>query len=156
MVTDDKKREFALRLLEARGDAHAAALRCEPYDVPTRLYLLTECPGDPLVRAEMDRIVAEQGQAAFLPDKDELAAAIFERARKAKSDDDAFKGFKLYADVRGYIEKPGTTIDNRTLVDNRSVVVVKDFGSDDEWEAKLKAQQTRLIEQAAEPVDQAA
>ena len=156
MISDDLKREFALRLLEARGDAHAAALRVEPHDVATRLFLLTECPTDPIVLNEMDRLIAERGHAAFLPDKHALAAAIFERANKSKSADDAFKGFKLYADVMGYIEKPGTTINNNSVTDNRSVVVVRDFGSDDDWERKLVAQQTRLIEDASEPVADAA
>jgi len=156
MVRDDKKREFALRLLEARGDAHAAALRCEPFDVPSRLWLLNEGPGDPVVLAEYDRIVAERGHASFLPDKHALAAAIFDAGQKARDTDDKIKAFKLYADVMGYIEKPGTVVNNNNLVDNRSVVVVRDFGTDDDWERKLKSQQAKLIEDASEPVANAA
>lgn len=156
LIPLDIKRAFALRMLECRGDALAAAQRVSPHDIPMRLTLLNDGPGDPDVIAEMDRIVAERGHASFLPDKNALAAAIFEAAGKCKADDDKLKAYKLYADVMGYIEKPGTVVNNNNLVDNRSVVVVKDFGSDDDWERKLQAQQRRLIEDASEPVAAAA
>ncbi|WP_292414149.1 hypothetical protein [Methylophaga sp.] len=60
------------------------------------------------------------------------------------SPEDYAKLGKLYADVRGFIEKPQTTINNNNNVTNNRVMVVRENGSDEDWEAKLRKQQDNL------------
>lgn len=62
----------------------------------------TKCPE---VLAYKEALIAEKGSDALLPTKEELARAVYERAQRALEDKDAATLFKLYADIRGFIEK---------------------------------------------------
>lgn len=149
MLSDDQKREFALRYLEYRRDAAKAAARLFPHDIASRMWALTELPFDPFVVQECERLLAEHGYERFLPDKFEVASMLYNTAEQAKSPDDKVKAAKAYAEIMGFIDKSGAVnVDARTLVDNRSVIVVRDFGTDDDWERKAVEQQRRLIDDA--------
>jgi len=146
-----KKFEYAISLLRHPEDPFKAALSVWPNDTATALSASKDLPNDPDVKTMCDELVMENGQAAFLPTKEDLARAVWQRANKTLDPEVAFKGYKLYADIRGFIDKAGTTINNNTLVDNRSVMVYKDHGTDEEWAAKALAQQSKLIEDGAKP-----
>lgn len=148
MFSDEQKREFALRYLEYRRDASKAASRLFPFDVAARMAAL-DLVYDPAVIEETERLLEAHGYDYFLPSKFEVAAELYDTALKARCTDDKVKALRTYADVMGMIEKPGTVIDARTQIDNRSVLVVRDFGTEADWEAKAIAQQQNLIADAS-------
>lgn len=147
------KYDYAIALLKTPDDPFKAALAVFPYDTAKALAVSKEWPRDEEIIGLCDKLIQDEGEGAFLPTKEDLARAVFKRAERSLEDADAFKGYKLYADIMGHVEKPGTTVNNNTLVDNRRVMVVTDHGTDDEWEAKVLAQQTKLIEDGARPIN---
>lgn len=101
-------------------------------------------PADPLVLEEMARLRDEKGESSFLPSKAELAREVLEQARTFKnSPEDYERLMKLYCNMMGHIEKPGTqvNVDART----QSVMIVRSHGSDEEWEKRAVAQQQNLV-----------
>lgn len=84
-----------------------------------------------------------------VPEKNELVATIMRDATLGNgwSPDEKIKGWRLVAEMLGYIEKGGTTINNQlnqTRVDR--VMLVQDYGTNDDWEAAAAEQQRKLIE----------
>ena len=77
--------------------------------------------------------------------KEELAAKILKATDNHFVFEDKLKGYKLYADILGYIDRGGAVVNNN-IIDNRRVMVVKDHGTPEEWERKVTAQQRRLID----------
>jgi len=55
---------------------------------------------------------------------------------------------QIIAAVTAKVPLAEVTVTNNTLVDQRRVMVVKDHGTDAEWEAKLRTQQRALTEAA--------
>ena len=78
------------------------------------------------------------------PDKDEFCKEVLAYARTEEDAKAKLEAFKLYANMKGFIEKPGVTVNNNTLTVNK-VMKVSVASSDDEWERKVAAQQDRLI-----------
>ena len=153
MFTDDQKREFALRYLEYRRDANKAAARVFPYDIAARCAATLDLPFDPLVNEEIDELLAKFGYEHFLPGKHELASRILDVADAATDADDKTKALKLYADVMGFVEKPGTVVNNNLTNTVNRVMVLRDHGTADEWEARLVEQQKRLAHVSAAPIE---
>ena len=60
-------------------------------------------------------------------------------------DDEYVKAVRLTAEMLGHMPRPGDINVSQTTV-NSKVLVVRDQGPN--WEEKLKAQQTKLIEHA--------
>src|SRR5690606_38718084 len=89
---------------------------------------------------------------AFLPTKAELAREVWRIGTNPRTSvDERLKALRLYADVRGYIEKyqAGTVINNtNNVLSQNRVMLVKDFGTDEEWELAVEEQQRKLIESA--------
>lgn len=146
MSTDEteQKQAYALALLKCPDDPYKAALTVVGGDLARALVMSRDWPQDPEVTEHQAVVLADKGEDAFLPSKAEVVRAIWKKAEGCRDPDTAFKGYKLVADIMGYVEKPGTTVNNNTLVDNRKVMIVKDHGTDEEWEAKLLAQQAAL------------
>jgi hypothetical protein len=149
-MTDDRidseecKTAFAIELLKNPADAFKAALQVFPDDTGLALRAAHTWPKDPFVLAEQVRITEDEGEAAFLPSKAELCRDIWARMKKDYiSSEDYVKLAKLYAEVRSFIEKPNTNV-NVAVVTNK-VMVVKDLGSNDEWEMKAERQQRELL-----------
>jgi hypothetical protein len=100
---------------------------------------------DPIVVAEKEQLVKNNGAKHFLPSKEDYSRELLGHAREAKDYDTKHKFYKLYGESQGLIEKPTTNITaNVQNIANR-VMVVKQVGNDNDWEAKLKAQQEKLI-----------
>ncbi len=92
---------------------------------------------------------------AFLPGKGDLARDIWQRMQGTTlpngvtippTPEEYAKLAKLYADVRGFIEKPQTNVNVTTNV-NR-VVEMPVFANESEWEAEAARQQRELLENA--------
>lgn len=135
------------------NDPFKAALVIIPNDTGKALRISTEWPQDEYVLELRAEIVASEGADAFLPSKDELAQQVYLDTLTARVFEDKLKGYRLYAEIRGFIEKPSTTINNNnnTLVDNRRVMIVKDHGSNADWERKLASNQKALGDGTGKP-----
>jgi hypothetical protein len=102
---------------------------------------------DPFVLSEKIRLCEEHGVKAFLPTKEDQAGALWKMANdKSVEPEDRLKAHRLYAELMGHIEKPSTQV---TQVVNQGVMIVKDHGSNDDWETRAIAQQKGLILDAA-------
>lgn len=148
MADDDtnEKQLFALAWLTYPEDPYKAALEVVGDDLARGLVMSREWPQDPEVNEYKTRAVKEKGENALVPSKAGVVRAMWRVAKECELSDPetALKGFKMVADTMGYIEKPGTTVNNNTLVDQRKVMIVTDHGTDDQWEAKLLKQQAEL------------
>ena len=115
------------------------------------LWMLANYKTDPEVIDERERILTERPelQLESLPTKVDAAALAWDMAFRGPLED-RLKALRLYADIRGYIEKPAATNVNTTVV-NR-VMKYKDHGNDEDWEAKARKQQAELIKDASGPV----
>lgn len=153
MSDEALKQAYAEAYLKTPDDPYAAAVAVFAGDTARALIVSREWPHDADVIAHMDTLKETLGDDAFLPDKATTARAIYALAESTRVDPkDRLAAYKLYAELRDFIPKPGTTVNNNTLVDNRKVMVVTDHGTDAEWEAKARAQQAKLIEDAARPI----
>ena len=137
------KTYFAEFLLDTPDDPFKAALKVFPENINRALRVAKEWYRDPFVLSEIKRIKTKGTDLETLPTEADLAREIWDRAKLADSDDDAVKLFKLYAEVRGFINKPkdGAKIN---LNVNPNVMVVKDKGDDSDWEARLRRQQRKM------------
>lgn len=141
---------FAVALARDPSKALQAASYVFPEDRSEALRVAVEWVNDPYVLAKLSEFEAENGG---MPSKEKIGLRILAIADNEKiKPEDRLKALKLYADVFGFIDKPGTSITNNTLTVNR-VMAIKDHGSDDDWEAKIASQQARLIDVATVVTD---
>lgn len=133
--------------LTLRNEPFAAALVLFPDDTGRALRVANEWPQDEQVKTLRQSFIdaEDDGETAFLPTKAEAARLAWNIARDAdKMTEDRLKAIKLYSEIRGFIERPQVAVTNTVNQVNR-VLIVKDHGSDDEWETQLRKQQKRLI-----------
>jgi hypothetical protein len=138
------KDAFAAALLRSPDDPFTAALAVFGTDTRTALYVSQEWVRDLYVLQKQAELLEQFGEDEFLPSKATLARDVFNFARSTKDGKEKIAAYKLYAEVRGMIEKQ-TAIANVTVNNNR-VMVVKDHGTDDDWETAARIQQAKLIE----------
>jgi hypothetical protein len=144
------KKKFAYDLLKDPGDPFKVAFACidnpnDPKSVGKALRMSQLWVRDPLVIAEKERLLTENGAKHFLPSKEEYSREVLDVARSAKDFDSKHKFYKLYAESQGFVEKPTTNITtNLQNIQNR-VMVIREKGNDNDWEQNLLAQQDKLI-----------
>jgi len=150
----EEKAAYAALLLKER-DPFKAALALFPNNTNRALWVANHWPNDAEVKAEQARLTEEAGDMAFLPGKADLARDIWQRMQGTTlpngvtippTPEEYAKLAKLYADVRGFIEKPQTNVNVTTNV-NR-VVEMPVFANESEWEAEAARQQRELLENA--------
>lgn len=142
--TPENKLQFAEAFLRHPDNAFTAAKSVFPRNMAYALYISQNWQYDEDVLSVQKELLKTHGEAKYLPSKVEVAREIHTLAGDAKEPEIKLKALQLYCNVRGFIEKPGTVINN-TAVCNK-IMVVKDHGSDDDWESKLQNQQQALIE----------
>jgi hypothetical protein len=137
------KTAFAEALLRYPNDPGKAAFEAIP-DVGTAVQAARNWVNDSFVRAEKIRLLEQSGLKAFLPTKEAQASDIYTIAKDVSVDFDVrLRAHRLYAEVMGHIEKPDTSVKVNVL--NQSVMVVKDLGSNEDWERKAEMNQRKLI-----------
>lgn len=148
MDQETLKRDFAANLLRYPDDSFKAAFATTP-EPGMALQMGRDWPNDAFVKAEMNRLLSSgDGAKSFLPTKELQARDIYAIANNARTaDEDRLKAHRLYAEIMGFIEKP--TQGNTTNILNQGVMIVKDQGSDDEWQEKATKQQRTLIGHAS-------
>ena len=144
-LTDQEKR-FARELLKNPDDTFRAALVAfnnNPLDALNN-HLAWAQRLD--IREYQEKMLSKHAADFGMPSREGLARDLYRLAMDDKiAPDTRLKFFRLYAETRGFIEKPGTTVNNNTMNVSNRVMVVKDHGATQSWEDNLKAQQQRLL-----------
>lgn len=143
MNEEKYKRQFA-NLLTQLGDPFKAAFKIFPDDSSYAIQIANEWPKD---RTVID--ILNDGEIALpdekLPTRNDLKLEIWNRMRS--SDDDNFvKMGKLYAEVSGFVEKPGAQVNVQNV--SNKVMVIKEKESDEQWAKGVIEQQEKLISES--------
>jgi hypothetical protein len=143
------KRRFAEELLKAPDQPFKIGNVIFPNDCSRAIHAAQLWPHDPIVREFMDEMLeARGGPMSFLPSKDEFARAVYGIANDpAKETSHRLSAFRLYGEIRGFIEKPGTNVSVQNNISQHRVMLVQDYGTQEEWEQAATRQQTALLEQ---------
>lgn len=138
------KARFAEALLRRPHDAFGAACAILGNDTMRALRVSQAWPLDLEVLAVQADLLEKFGPDEFLPTKQEVARRIYNVGETAADAKDKLAAYKLYAEVRGFIQKADNV--NNVVVNNNRVMVLRDFGTDEQWETKAASQQAKLIE----------
>lgn len=143
----EKKLEFAADWLRS-NDPWKSASKLFPADPAAVMRCVQHWVNDEVVLGEKKRILEEFGEAATLPTKAETARAIWDRAHNERTNNtDYVRLMQLYADIMAMIAKPAAVQVNN-VQEAPKVMIVRDHGTDSDWEAKLQAQQDKLVSDA--------
>lgn len=150
----ERKRKFAALARvrpENRSGRYEAACLVFPDQADDALALRAadEWPFDRVVIEEMARLASAES-AEDLPSPEQQARDVYRLASdETKGVDDRLKAHKLYAEMRGHIQRPG---DNgaKVYIDNRRVMVMPAAAnSADDWEAVASGHQAKLMSDAS-------
>ncbi len=142
--TDAEKRAFGLALMQL-GDANSAGRLVFP-DAPGKALGAGICwMNDPIVLSVQNMFPPRD--ADILLTREQLCARILSLADSNILASDSIAAYKLYADLAGYLAKDAAITNNVIL---NKVMMYKDNGNNDDWEAKLMQQQNKLIDVAAQ------
>jgi len=147
MTEDQKKKAFALAFLRMPDEPFKAAASVFP-NAGEAMLAGTLWVSDPLVKKYQMEALEQYGSAPFLPTEVDELKGIWEIANDKKTDADVrLKAYELYEKVRrGYFNKPDVI--NQTNILNQGVMVIKDKGTDADWERGLTNQQEGLVRNA--------
>lgn len=148
-----QKLEFARLLFEAgpTADSYNIGFQMFPANANRAVLAGGHWRADPIVISELARLRTEQVQVAeTLPTQTDLARSIWIKMQDCTDPDAYVKLAKLYAEVQGMIKKP--TDANNANTPRRPVMLVRDHGSDAEWEMKMSANQNRLQEEGEKEI----
>lgn len=148
------KRKFAALLRErpdndsGRFEA-ACILFPDQEDTQLCLRIIQEWPRDPIVMTALAEL-AKAEKADELPSREQQARDIYKLAAdNTKGVDDRLKAHKLYADLMGFVQKPGAAAAN-VFIDNRRVMLMPaPANSVDDWEKQATSHQSGLVIDAA-------
>lgn len=151
-MTEEQKLKFkfAEEWLRHPNNAFAAAQVITGNDAGLSWQLTSELSQDSEVLAFKEKLLQERGEDAFLPSSAALCHQILDRAATCQLNTDFVQLIRLIADIRGFIQKPGITINN-TQTTNKVMLIPMRVGSDGkaidsvEWERQLTQQQMGLI-----------
>lgn len=146
------KQQFARELLKTPTEGFKIASRMFDGDAGRALVVSNRWPHDPEVLGFMAAAIEDMGDMHFLPTKAETARAAWELSQDLKLPiDERLKALRLFSDIRGFIERQGGITVNQNNITQNKVMLVKDHGSNAEWEHAAASQQSRLIESANAP-----
>jgi hypothetical protein len=140
------KRLFAEALLRSPHNPFDAARKVFPTNNQAAIFIMQNWQFDDYVKAYQAELLEEHGPDHFLPTMFDLAHEVWSTAQRATDTKERVDAFKLYADIRGFISKPGVNTSNN--VENnytQNVLIVNPVN-----EQELEEQQRRLMLEAAE------
>lgn len=147
-----RKKLFAESLIRNPKDPFKAALEVFPDNTHKALWAANYWVNDAEVISFKNKILETTDEFSFLPSKADLANDIWQRMQGAGfiqgktvpvSADEYAKLAKLYAEVRGFIDKPQTTINTNVVIPKAIEVPVHE--NLEEWEKAAVTQQTDLL-----------
>lgn len=143
----EQKRLFAEQLLRL-NDPMRAAIAIFGEREGMRCFTISQTwPIDTEVKQLTKDLVEEHGLEHFLPTKVEVAKGIVEIVQRYSENPDLkLRAYKQYAELMDFMPKPATAAINLNV--GVGVMVIRDHGSDGDWETKARAQQAKLIEDA--------
>ncbi|UCE07577.1 MAG: hypothetical protein JSW07_05965 [bacterium] len=144
---NELKLKFADALLRSPENPWVAAKEVTD-DVSLALQMSQLWVKDPIVVAQKEKLLSENGAKAFLPTKEDFAREVLVEARDAFDPDSKHKFYKLFGDSMGFIEKPSTNVSLNTQNITNRVMMVPVSASDEEWQEKLKNQQEVLADES--------
>lgn len=148
-ITDELIGAFARAYVDEGKNALKACMQIWPGDINKALKMSAVLPFDEKVKTAVKEV--EEHAMESLPSKSQYAVKLWEMIENATSDDARHKFLKLYADVRGFIEKPPEAASSNsqsvTVVLPRCIEVPT-HGDDENWEQELAKQQTELMKRA--------
>jgi hypothetical protein len=152
MSDTELKERFAAALLkhpQTMEGRFQAALSVTP-DTGQALLMANKWVNDPEVTAAQQKLVASSkgGELDFIQTEAEFVREILTEARSCWDHEVKIKYYNLYAEVRGFKRNKADTQVN-VQVNNNRVMVVRDLGTDQEWETKAQRQQKALITDAS-------
>jgi hypothetical protein len=147
-MNDEIEKEAFAREWLRLNDPFKAAIAIVGADAGRALQISNDWIKDADVLKFKAKLIAESGEAAFIPSKEAFALKVFEVAESARHTEDRLKAYRLFGEIMGYIEKPTTNINNNVVTANK-VMIVREQVSDDVWEAKLLKQQRELTHVAS-------
>lgn len=143
------KKQFAMWWLKFPHEPYKAAciIFPDPKEMGSRLTVAQDWPNDAQVLLFRNELLSSESGNSFLPTKQELMADLYEISKRSYDDDVKIKAINAYAQLAGHIKQPGVQINNNNRVgnNNASVMLVPDYGSDEDWQESLLLQQQKLI-----------
>lgn len=144
MDSTKSKAAYAAFLLKERDPFKAALLLC-PDDTGLALWHASNWPNDPEVLAEMQKLRNSPEQLTGIATKFELARFYWDLAQDDKLDaKDRIAAAEKYGAVAGIYDPKQTNTTNVNIENGPRVMVVKDHGTNEDWEAKAAKQQAEL------------
>lgn len=152
-ATRELQTKFAVALLRKPDEPFVAAQEVFGADAGAALYAASHWIQDAFVLAEQQRLLKEKGPRSFLPSKEEYAREVWKLALGERTPiEDKRALLSLYGDIMGHKQKAENPGINVNVTQNK-VMIVKDHGSDDDWEAQAIAQQHRLANNVMDVTD---
>lgn len=148
-LQEAKKREFARQLLQC-NDPTLAGKRIFPKENAKAIQAAETWISDPIVEHECERLKRkdEDISATKLPSKDEYAKFLWKSAKSAKTSDEKWKFAKLFAETKGFLEKPIDSTAEKQEIPVNKVMVVPSAGNRKDWEDEISDQQDNLRKRA--------
>lgn len=149
--TDEQREKYAGELLRQPDPFKAALTVFGDAEIGRVAYVAATWPSDIKVIKYQQDILGSKRVGEFLPTKEGILQTLNTWIRNDKFDlKERLNAVKLMADISGWIIKPEVTVPvNLNVTSN--VMVVKDTGSDEDWEKKARQQQAKLTERDDEP-----
>lgn len=151
------QKNFAAGMLSGKYSTHELAKMLFPGDEEKQLEVSMFWPTDPKTMMLRKELIDTFGHEYFLPTVEETAQDLYQLSRVAFDHDVKRKALVDYAKLRGFMDGKGSSktkivnnindnsvTQNNQYVDQSKVLVVQDFGTNDQHAAGLEAQQKRL------------
>lgn len=148
-MNDLLKDLFAAALLREPDNAFGAACKVFGTDTISAMQAANEWPRDLYVLTKQAELLEQFGEESFLPNKMTLARKIFETAETTNIDKkDRLKAYELYGELMGFMPKQTAIANVTNNVTQNRVMIIRDYGTDEQWEIAAREQQMKLIEHA--------
>lgn len=149
--TDEQRKEYAGELLRTPDPFKAALIVFGDAEIGRVAYVAATWPSDIKVVRYQQEILGSKRVGEFLPTKEGILQTLDTWIKNDNFDiKERLSAIKLMADISGWIVKPEVTVPvNLNVTSN--VMVVKDLGTNDDWEKKARDQQANLTKRDNEP-----
>jgi len=148
-ISNKQKEAFALALLKTPDEPYKAALLVFPDDITLAMEASKALPSDAYVVEYIGAIPSDEIDAIGVPTKNDVIRSIWNRLAKVVDHETFFKGTKA---LEPWLLENGNNGGlGNTYNDNRSVILFKDHGTDEEWAKAAVEQQSKLVEHATGP-----
>ena len=144
------KKQFSMALFSVPGNAFKAACVVFPDDISMACRYAVEWNNDPEVISEIERLKFESSKTKeevdlSIPSKEDALRLAWEIAdSNYEQGKDRVAALKLFAEIAGHM--PDKTVNKNVNMSGtvNKVMIIKDHGTDEEWEEKALTQQRIL------------